>query len=79
MSQKSKIWWYDGRAILFVRDLIVVSQHQLKLIKANNIDSAKSQWYDWKSSWVEQLQRSAVGAFRDLESVRSHFGDIWDK
>ncbi|KAI0706070.1 Spc7 kinetochore protein-domain-containing protein [Cytidiella melzeri] len=42
--------------------------HQLKLIKANNIDSAKSQWYDWKSTWVAQLQESAEAAFAELES-----------
>lgn len=44
-------------------------QHQLKLIKSNNIDSAKSQWYDWKSSWVAQLQESSEGAFAELENV----------
>lgn len=44
-------------------------QHQLKLIKANNIDSAKSQWYEWKSTWVEQLQESAESAFAELENV----------
>ncbi|KAI0095293.1 Spc7 kinetochore protein-domain-containing protein [Irpex rosettiformis] len=42
--------------------------HQLKLIKANNIDRAKSQWYEWKSNWVAQLQESAEEAFGELES-----------
>lgn len=51
--------------------LWVPLQHQLKLIKANNIDSAKSQWYEWKSTWVEQLQESAESAFAELENVKS--------
>ncbi|PSR80699.1 hypothetical protein PHLCEN_2v6615 [Hermanssonia centrifuga] len=42
--------------------------HQLKLIKAHNIGMAKSQWYDWKSQWVGQLQNSAAEAFSNLES-----------
>ncbi|OSD05882.1 hypothetical protein PYCCODRAFT_1052347 [Trametes coccinea BRFM310] len=44
--------------------------HQLKLIKANNIGTAKSQWYDWKLQWVEQLYESAAQGFSHLESVR---------
>ena len=44
-------------------------QHQLKLIKANNIGTAKSQWYDWKLQWVEQLYESASQGFANLEQV----------
>ncbi|KAI0344137.1 hypothetical protein BDW22DRAFT_1483249 [Trametopsis cervina] len=50
--------------------------HQLKLIKANNIDSAKSQWYDWKSTWVTQLQESAEEAFAELENDAKTLEDI---
>ncbi|KAI0758387.1 Spc7 kinetochore protein-domain-containing protein [Irpex lacteus] len=38
------------------------------LVFVTNIDSAKSQWYEWKSTWVEQLQESAEGAFAELEN-----------
>ncbi|EKM60780.1 uncharacterized protein PHACADRAFT_168096 [Phanerochaete carnosa HHB-10118-sp] len=42
--------------------------HQLKIIKANCVGSAKSQWYDWKSEWVDRLLESAEEAFGGLES-----------
>ncbi|OBZ79248.1 Kinetochore protein spc7 [Grifola frondosa] len=42
--------------------------HQLKLIKANNMGTAKSQWYDWKLQWVEQLYSTAAHGFSNLES-----------
>ncbi|KAF9821806.1 hypothetical protein IEO21_00236 [Rhodonia placenta] len=42
--------------------------HQLKLIKANNYGSAKSQWYDWKTVWIERLDRRAEEEFSHLES-----------
>ncbi|KAF7792468.1 hypothetical protein EIP86_003507 [Pleurotus ostreatoroseus] len=50
--------------------------HQLKLIKAHNIGMAKSQWYDWKSQWVGQLQNSAAEAFANLESDAKVLEDI---
>lgn len=31
--------------------------------------TAKSQWYDWKLQWVEQLYESATQGFSNLESV----------
>ena len=43
--------------------------HQLKLIKANTHASAKSEWYDWKFQWVEQLYGKAERGFVDLEKV----------
>ena len=43
--------------------------HQLKLIKANAHGSAKSEWYDWKFQWVEQLYGKAEKGFTDLEKV----------
>ncbi|CCM00329.1 uncharacterized protein FIBRA_02359 [Fibroporia radiculosa] len=42
--------------------------HQLKLIKANNYGTAKSQWYDWKMDWTERLYGRAQQAFSNLES-----------
>ncbi|KAJ3547716.1 hypothetical protein NM688_g5373 [Phlebia brevispora] len=50
--------------------------HQLKLIKANNIGAAKSQWYDWKSQWTGQLQNSAAEAFSNLEGDAKVLEDI---
>ncbi|KAL4246771.1 hypothetical protein ABKN59_009315 [Abortiporus biennis] len=50
--------------------------HQLKLIKANNHGTARSQWYDWKKEWVEQLQGSAETAFLALESDAKVLEDI---
>jgi hypothetical protein len=44
--------------------------HQLKLIKVNKHAQAKSEWYDWKMQWVEQLYQKADQGFRDLEAVR---------
>ncbi|KAF8139971.1 Spc7 kinetochore protein-domain-containing protein [Boletus edulis] len=41
--------------------------HQLKLIKAHNHAQAKSEWYDWKMQWVEQLYQKANEGFKDLE------------
>jgi hypothetical protein len=45
--------------------------HQLKLIKVNKHAQAKSEWYDWKMQWVEQLYEKADQGFRDLEAVCS--------
>ncbi|KAI0961141.1 hypothetical protein AcV7_000323 [Taiwanofungus camphoratus] len=42
--------------------------HQLKLIKANNYGTAKSQWYDWKTDWVERLYGRAEYEFANLEA-----------
>ncbi|KAG1754974.1 Spc7 kinetochore protein-domain-containing protein, partial [Suillus paluster] len=42
--------------------------HQLKLIKVNKHAQAKSEWYDWKMQWVEQLYEKADQGFRDLEA-----------
>ncbi|RDX56232.1 hypothetical protein OH76DRAFT_1427885 [Lentinus brumalis] len=50
--------------------------HQLKLIKANNIGTAKSQWYDWKLQWVEQLYESASQGFTNLESDATYLAGI---
>ncbi|KAI6029027.1 Spc7 kinetochore protein-domain-containing protein [Pisolithus marmoratus] len=41
--------------------------HQLKLIKVHNHEQAKSEWYDWKLQWVEQLYHKASKGFDDLE------------
>lgn len=43
--------------------------HQLKLIKVHNHEQAKSEWYDWKMKWVEQLYQKASVGFQDLEGV----------
>jgi len=43
--------------------------HQLKLIKVHNHEQAKSEWYDWKMKWVEQLYQKASAGFQDLEGV----------
>jgi len=43
--------------------------HQLKLIKANTHGNAKSEWYDWKLQWVEQLFGKAEKGFADLAEV----------
>ena len=44
--------------------------HQLKLIKVHNHELAKSEWYDWKTKWVEQLyQKLACTCFQNLEGV----------
>ncbi|KAI0004111.1 Spc7 kinetochore protein-domain-containing protein [Russula compacta] len=40
---------------------------QLKLIKANNHAMARSQWYDWRLQWVEQLYAIADQGFGELE------------
>lgn len=48
-------------------------QHQLKLIKANNHATAKSQWYDWKYGWVEGLYETANNCYSQLESVSHCF------
>ncbi|KAG1757257.1 Spc7 kinetochore protein-domain-containing protein [Suillus lakei] len=42
--------------------------HQLKLIKVHKHAQAKSEWYDWKMQWVEQLYEKADQGFRDLEA-----------
>lgn len=34
---------------------------------------AKSEWYDWKLQWVEQLYETADDGFQGLEAVRSLF------
>ena len=43
--------------------------HQLKLIKVHNHALAKSEWYDWKVQWVEQLYQKANEGFKNLEGV----------
>ena len=43
--------------------------HQLKLIKVHNHAQAKSEWYDWKAQWVEQLYQKADEGFKKLEAV----------
>ncbi|PIL30949.1 hypothetical protein GSI_07118 [Ganoderma sinense ZZ0214-1] len=50
--------------------------HQLKLIKANNIGAAKSQWYDWKQQWVEQLYESASQGFAHLEQDATYLAGV---
>ncbi|KAI0052899.1 Spc7-domain-containing protein [Auriscalpium vulgare] len=40
--------------------------HQLKLIKVNNNGAARSQWYDWRLQWVEQLYATADQGFIEL-------------
>ncbi|TFY67740.1 hypothetical protein EVJ58_g1422 [Rhodofomes roseus] len=42
--------------------------HQLKLIKAYNYSTAKSQWYDWKMDWAQRLYTRARQEFTNLES-----------
>ncbi|KAH7883876.1 Spc7 kinetochore protein-domain-containing protein [Phlebopus sp. FC_14] len=42
--------------------------HQLKLIKVHNHGQAKSEWYDCKMRWVEQLYQKADQGFKDLEA-----------
>lgn len=46
--------------------------HQLKLIKVNTHGSAKSEWYDWKLQWVEQLYGKAEKGFNDLTAVSAY-------
>ena len=43
--------------------------HQLKLIKVHNHAQAKSEWYEWKTQWVEQLYQKADEGFTKLEAV----------
>ncbi|KAG2155502.1 Spc7 kinetochore protein-domain-containing protein [Suillus clintonianus] len=50
--------------------------HQLKLIKVNKHAQAKSEWYDWKMQWVEQLYEKADQGFRDLEADAKVLEDI---
>src|SRR5216683_5320662 len=40
------------------------------VIKANNHAAARSQWYDWRLQWVEQLYAIANQGFEELEQVR---------
>ncbi|KAI9511777.1 Spc7 kinetochore protein-domain-containing protein [Russula earlei] len=40
---------------------------QLKLIKANNHATARSQWYDWRLQWVEQLYAIADQGYEELQ------------
>ncbi|KAF9229625.1 hypothetical protein BS17DRAFT_688618 [Gyrodon lividus] len=42
--------------------------HQLKLIKVHNHAQAKSEWYDWKTQWVEQLYQKADQGFKNMEA-----------
>ncbi|KAG9314627.1 hypothetical protein JVU11DRAFT_5432 [Chiua virens] len=42
--------------------------HQLKLIKVHNHAQAKSEWYDWKAQWVEQLYQKTNEGFKNLET-----------
>ncbi|KAH9853039.1 Spc7 kinetochore protein-domain-containing protein [Lenzites betulinus] len=50
--------------------------HQLKLIKSHNMGTAKSQWYDWKLQWVEQLYESAAQGFTNLESDATYLAGV---
>ncbi|KAL6299649.1 Spc7 kinetochore protein-domain-containing protein [Sparassis latifolia] len=50
--------------------------HQLKLIKANNYGTAKSQWYDWKTTWVNRLYDQAEQEFSHLESDAQVLADL---
>ena len=50
-------------------------QHQLKLIKINTQLTAKSEWYDWKLQWVEQLSNTANNGAKELEEVCSSFSE----
>ncbi|THH27079.1 hypothetical protein EUX98_g7108 [Antrodiella citrinella] len=50
--------------------------HQLKVIKANNHGTAKSQWYEWKKDWTEQLHVTAEATFAELESDAKVLEDI---
>ncbi|KAI0080046.1 hypothetical protein K474DRAFT_1689475 [Panus rudis PR-1116 ss-1] len=50
--------------------------HQLKLIKVNCQGAARSQWYDWKKDWTEQLQATADTAFLELQSDAKMLEDI---
>lgn len=51
-------------------ELMSLPQQQLKVIKANNHATARSQWYDWRLQWVEQLYAIANQGFCELEQVR---------
>jgi hypothetical protein len=53
--------------------LMFLPQQQLKLIKANNHAMARSQWYDWRLQWVEQLHDIADQGFEELQQVRLSF------
>ncbi|KAH9967917.1 Spc7 kinetochore protein-domain-containing protein [Russula dissimulans] len=44
---------------------------QLKLIKANDHATAKSQWYDWRLQWVDQLYAIADQGFGELQQPGS--------
>ncbi|OAX44921.1 hypothetical protein K503DRAFT_788592 [Rhizopogon vinicolor AM-OR11-026] len=50
--------------------------HQLKLIKVHKHAQAKSEWYDWKMQWVDQLYQKADQGFRDLEADAKVLEDI---
>lgn len=50
--------------------LITLHKQQLKLIKANNHATARSQWYDWRLQWVQQLYAIADKGYTELEQVR---------
>lgn len=56
--------------------------HQLKLIKSNNQATARSQWYDWRLRWVEQLQAAADSGFsnlqKDAESLENVISEAQD-
>ncbi|KAH8832951.1 Spc7 kinetochore protein-domain-containing protein [Flagelloscypha sp. PMI_526] len=41
--------------------------HQLKLIKTNTRVLAKSDWYDWKHTWIEELAKDASQVFENLQ------------
>lgn len=45
------------------------SQQLLRLIQANNYNTARSDWYDWRLKWVEQLDDIANQDFAELEQV----------
>jgi hypothetical protein len=47
-----------------------LGQHQLKLIKVNMHLQVKSEWYEWKRQWVEQLIETADKTLESLETVR---------
>ncbi|TCD62040.1 hypothetical protein EIP91_007535 [Steccherinum ochraceum] len=50
--------------------------HQLKIVKTNNYGTAKSQLYDWKKDWTEQLRVAADATFADLQSDAKNLESI---
>lgn len=46
-------------------------QHQLRLIRTNSRELGKSDWYGWKSKWIDGLLAAAEKTFMSLTSVSS--------